>query len=46
VSSTQSEPRDWIKDNATLLSNASLLISLAAVALGLLPSAGFLDLGR
>jgi hypothetical protein len=27
----------------TLLSNASLLISLAAVALGLLPSAGFLD---
>jgi hypothetical protein len=43
TSPTQSELRDWIKDNATLLSNASLLISLAAVALGLLPSAGFLD---
>src|SRR5215217_3548234 len=30
---TRSELRDWIKDNATLLSNASLLISLAAFAL-------------
>ena len=38
---TRSELRDWIKDNATLLSNASLLISLAAVALSLLPEAGF-----
>src|SRR3954471_20742382 len=34
---TRAELRDWIKDNATLLSNASLLISLAAVALSLLP---------
>jgi hypothetical protein len=40
---TRSELRDWIKDNATLLSNASLLISLAAVALNLLPTAGLLD---
>jgi hypothetical protein len=39
---TRSELRDWIKDNATLLSNASLLISLAAVALSLLPDVGFL----
>ena len=39
---TRSELRDWIKDNATLLSNASLLISLAAVALSLLPEVGFL----
>jgi len=38
---TTSELRDWIKDNATLLSNASLLISLAAVALSLLPDVGF-----
>jgi hypothetical protein len=37
---TQSELRDWIKDNATLLSNASLLISLAALALSLLPDVG------
>jgi hypothetical protein len=37
---TRSELRDWIKDNATLLSNASLLISLAAVALSLLPDVG------
>jgi hypothetical protein len=37
---TRSELRDWIKDNATLLSNASLLISLAAVALNLLPDVG------
>jgi hypothetical protein len=37
---TKSELRDWIKDNATLLSNASLLISLAAVALSLLPDVG------
>jgi hypothetical protein len=40
---TRSELRDWIKENATLLSNASLLISLAAIALNLLPNAGFLD---
>ena len=38
---TRSELRDWIKDNATLLSNASLLISLAAVALSLLPDVRF-----
>ena len=38
---TRSELRDWIKDNATLLSNASLMISLAAVALSLLPDVGF-----
>lgn len=38
---TRSELRDWIKDNATLLSNASLLISLAAIALSLLPDVGF-----
>jgi hypothetical protein len=37
---TRSELRDWIKDNATLLSNASLLISLAAVTLSLLPDVG------
>ena len=40
---TTSELRNWIKDNATLLSNASLLISLAAVALSLLPPVGFID---
>jgi hypothetical protein len=40
---TQSELRDWIKENAALLSNASLLISLAAIALNVLPNAGFLD---
>ena len=38
---SQSELRDWIKDNATLLSNASLLISLATLALSLLPDVGF-----
>ena len=38
---TRSELRDWIKDNATLLSNASLLISLATLALSLLPDVGF-----
>ena len=37
---TRSELRDWIKDNATLLSNASLLISLAALTLSLLPDVG------
>ena len=36
----RSELRDWIKDNATLLSNASLLISLATLALSLLPEVG------
>ena len=36
----RSELRDWIKDNATLLSNASLLISLATIALSLLPDVG------
>ena len=40
---TQSELRNWIKDNATLLSNASLLISISALALNLLPETGFLD---
>lgn len=43
VADTTSELRDWIKDNATLLSNASLLISISALALNLLPSAGFLN---
>ena len=38
---TRSELREWIKDNATLLSNASLLISLAAITLSLLPDVGF-----
>ncbi len=38
---SSSELRDWIKDNATLLSNASLLISLATIALSLLPDVGF-----
>lgn len=41
--STKSELRDWVKDNATLLSNASLLISIAALALSLLPTTGVLD---
>ncbi len=40
---TQSELRNWVKDNATLLSNASLLISISALALNLLPETGFLD---
>lgn len=40
---TKSELRNWIKDNATLLSNASLLISVAALALNLLPDTGVLD---
>lgn len=40
---TTSELRNWIKDNATLLSNASLLISVAALALNLLPDTGLLD---
>jgi hypothetical protein len=38
---SRSELREWIKDNATLLSNASLLISLATIALSLLPDVGF-----
>ncbi len=40
---TQSELRNWVKDNATLLSNASLLISVSALALNLLPDTGILD---
>jgi hypothetical protein len=40
---TRSELRSWIKDNVSLLSNASLLISLAALAIGLLPGEGFLE---
>lgn len=40
---TQSELRNWVKDNATLLSNASLLISISALALNLLPETGILD---
>ena len=40
---TRSELRDWIKENATLLSNASLLISIAALALNILPSSGFVN---
>jgi len=39
----QSELRNWIKDNSTLLSNASMLISIAALALGLLPRGGLLS---
>lgn len=41
--SSQSELRDWIKENATLLSNASLLISIAALAINFLPQAGLLN---
>jgi hypothetical protein len=37
------ELRDWVKDNATLLSNASLLISISALALNVLPTSGFLN---
>jgi hypothetical protein len=40
---TNSELRDWIKDNASLLSNASLLISISAIALKALPSEGILN---
>ena len=40
---TTSELRNWIKDNATLLSNASLLISIAALALTLLPGEGLVE---
>lgn len=40
---TRSELRDWVKENATLLSNASLLISISALALSVLPDAGFLN---
>jgi hypothetical protein len=40
---TNSELRDWIKDNAALLSNASLLISISAIALKALPSEGILN---
>jgi hypothetical protein len=43
IPDTQSELRNWIKDNSTLLSNASLLISVAALALNLLPDTGVLD---
>lgn len=41
--STESELRDWIKTNAPLLSNASLLISIAALAINFLPQNGFLN---
>jgi hypothetical protein len=40
---TRSELRNWVKDNATLLSNASLLISIAALALTLLPGEGIAE---
>lgn len=40
---TNSELRDWIKNNAALLSNASLLISISAIALKALPSEGVLN---
>jgi hypothetical protein len=40
---TQSELRDWIKENAALLSNASLLISIAALAINFLPPNGLLN---
>lgn len=40
---TDAELRDWVKDNATLLSNASLLISISALALNVLPTSGFLN---
>jgi hypothetical protein len=40
---SESELRDWIKENATLMSNASLLISISALALNLLPTSGLLN---
>jgi hypothetical protein len=40
---TQSELRGWMKDNATLLSNVSLLVSIAALALNLLPGESWLE---
>lgn len=43
VTEESSELRAWIKDNATLLSNASLLISIAALALTLLPGEGLVE---
>jgi hypothetical protein len=39
----QSELRAWMKDNATLLSNVSLLVSIAALALNLLPGESWLE---
>ena len=40
---TNSELRDWLKENASLLSNASLLISISAIALKALPANGVLN---
>ena len=40
---TNSELRDWLKENASLLSNASLLISISAIALKALPAEGALN---
>lgn len=40
---TKSELRDWLKENASLLSNASLLISISAIALKALPAEGVLN---
>lgn len=40
---TNSELRDWLKENASLLSNASLLISISAIALKALPAEGILN---
>ncbi|MEZ4562687.1 MAG: hypothetical protein R2853_08115 [Thermomicrobiales bacterium] len=43
VRDTNSELRDWLKENASLLSNASLLISISAIALKALPAEGVLN---
>jgi hypothetical protein len=40
---TNSELRDWLKENSSLLSNASLLISISAIALKALPAEGVLN---
>jgi hypothetical protein len=40
---TQSELRAWMKDNASLLSNTTMLLSIAALALSLLPGTGFVE---
>lgn len=42
VADTQSELRDWVKANSMLLSNASLLISISALALSAFPNVGIL----
>ena len=40
---TRSELRAWMKDNASLLSNTTMLLSIAALALSLLPGTGFVE---